>query len=86
MITQYRKIKCDCCDKEEEIVEGSFRRPPTWLEISVTKWIGNSGDGIYNKEVCSKKCAIKMMNNVKKLPEKTSKSEKSGFGDFGFIS
>lgn len=63
---QYERHKCDCCGKEEDIQFGS--RPLNWYEIEITKWHGNSGEGVFNKEVCSKKCALEILSKVKKIP------------------
>lgn len=68
-IVDYRKVKCDECGKEEE-VKGSGSRPSRWLEISITGWEGNSGMGRLNREVCSEKCALKLLNKLKEIPEK----------------
>jgi len=68
-IIDYRKVKCDNCGKEEEIKDGGCK-PSHWLEISIVEWFGNSGEGRLNKEVCSEKCAIELMSNLKKIPKK----------------
>lgn len=67
-IIEYRKVKCDECGKEEEIKDGGTR-PTHWLEISITDWAGSTGHGRLNREVCSEKCALKLIHNLKKLPK-----------------
>ena len=68
MIVEYRKVKCDNCGKEEE-VKHSGTKPTHWLEISITDWKGNSGYGRLNREVCSEKCALELIKNLKEIPK-----------------
>jgi len=68
-VVNYRKVKCDECGKEEEIKDGGSK-PSHWLEISVVEWFGNSGEGRLNKEVCSEKCALRLLKKLKKIPKK----------------
>jgi hypothetical protein len=67
-IKQRPIAKCDQCGKEVEFADGHL--PDHWLEIDVTEWMGSSGEGRFKKEVCSEKCVINMMHNVKKIPKK----------------
>ncbi len=67
-IVDYRKVKCDECGKEEEIKDGGTK-PSRWLEVNITEWLGNSGRGRFGKEVCSEKCALKIIHKLKKIPE-----------------
>ncbi len=68
-IVEYRKVKCDECGKEEE-VKYSGSRPSSWLEINIVSWFGSTGDTLLNKEVCSEKCALKLIKKLKKIPKK----------------
>lgn len=68
-VAEYRKVKCDNCEKEK-IVKNSGRYPPNWIVISINEWIGNIGHSRYCKDVCSGKCAIDLLNNLKKLPKR----------------
>lgn len=65
-IVHYEKHKCDCCGKEVEVQHGG--RPRGWLEISITIWHLSRGDVVYDKEVCSRKCALEMLKKIKKIP------------------
>ncbi len=67
-IVEYRKVKCDECGKEEE-VKDSGCYPDNWLVISIFQWSGNSGRRRLEKEVCSEKCAIKLLKKLKKIPK-----------------
>lgn len=69
MIIEYRKVKCDECEKVVE-VEGAGSLPSNWLVIEVVEWSGSSGQVRLNKEVCSEKCVLKFMKNLKKIPKK----------------
>ena len=60
---QFERHKCDCCGKEED-----GKMPLGWYEINITKWQGSSGRRVYNKEVCSKKCALNLVSKIKKIP------------------
>ena len=71
VVIEYRKVKCDECGKVEE-ADGGESYPSNWFTIAVHKWFGNMGNGELNKEVCSEKCAIKLMNNLKKIPKRTT--------------
>ncbi len=68
MIVQYRKAKCDECDKEKN-VEGAGLLPFGWLTLSLTKARGMMGNIILAKEYCSKKCAIDFMNKINEIPK-----------------
>ena len=69
--TQYRKVKCDQCGKEVEM-KGDFGSMPIgWFEIEITEWNGSTGEGRFNKEVCSESCALKVLKELKKIPPKS---------------
>ena len=68
VVIEYRKVKCDECGKEEEIESGGSR-PTNWLEISITEWFGNNGNVRLNREVCSEKCALKLIKKLKEIPK-----------------
>ena len=68
-IVNYRKVKCDECEKEEEIKD-SGTKPTNWLEVNITEWFGNTGYGRFCKEVCTEKCALKIIHKLKKIPKK----------------
>ncbi len=70
-IINYRKVKCDECGKEEEIKD-SGSRPSNWFEVSITEWFGSSGYGRFGKEVCTEKCALKIIHKLKKIPKRES--------------
>jgi len=68
-IVNYRKVKCDECGKEEEVKDGG-EKPSQWLEISIVEWFGNSGEGRLQREVCSEECALKLLKELKKIPDR----------------
>lgn len=68
-IIEYRKVQCDQCGKIEEVKE-SGTLPYNWFTVEICEWFGSTGEGRFNKEVCSEKCVIEMMNKIKKIPEK----------------
>ncbi len=68
-VIEYRKVKCDNCGKEE-VVKNDGWRPSHWLEISITEWSERVGEGRLNKEVCSEKCALELLKNLKEIPKK----------------
>ena len=67
-VVEFRKVRCDCCGKEEIQEEGG-KYPTYWLEISITEWIFTSGHTLLNKDEYSKKCAVKLLNSIKKIPK-----------------
>lgn len=69
VIVEYRKVKCDECGKEEEIKDGGTK-PSRWLEVSIVEWFGSTGEGRLSKEVCSEKCAFKLIKKLKKIPKR----------------
>lgn len=70
-IVQYEKHKCDCCGEEKDVIAG--KRPIGWLTVSVTEWSLSIGEGVLNKEVCSRKCVLKILKELKKIPGRKSK-------------
>lgn len=70
VIVQYRKVKCDICEKEVEIKEQYGSLPRNWYELSATQWFGSSGRIKFNKEVCSEKCLKKAMHEFKNEKDK----------------
>ena len=68
VIIEYRKVKCDECGKKEEIKEGGTK-PTNWFEVSIAQWFGNTGNVRLNKEVCSEKCALKLIKKLKGIPK-----------------
>ncbi len=68
-IVEYRKVKCDECGKEES-VEGGGSYPPQWLVIGISEWNGDIGQGRLTKEVCCEECALKLMKELKEIPER----------------
>ena len=68
VVDEYRKVKCDNCGKEK-IVDHSGQYPSNWLIILITEWIGLGGYKRYNKDVCSDKCALKLLHNLNKIPK-----------------
>ena len=67
-IVEYRKVKCDECGKEKTI-ESAGSYPSNWLVISIVEWFGTSGEGRFEREVCSEECAIKLMKELKEIPK-----------------
>lgn len=69
-IVEYRKVKCDECGKEEEVKGGGSYPSSNWLVIEISEWSGSTGQGRLNREVCSDKCALKLMKDLKKIPKR----------------
>ena len=70
MIVEYRKVRCDECGKEE-IIQDSGLLPLGCLAINIHEAYGTIAHPVLEKEVCSRKCAIKLMNETKKLPKQS---------------
>lgn len=69
-VIQYRKMKCDECGKTQEVNEKLQSYPSGWLEVNVTEWTGNTGHGLVYKEICSTKCALKILHTIKIIPNR----------------
>jgi len=66
-IIRYQRNKCDECGKEVDSKE--YNQPYGWLEITICRWKGSMGEHVFRKEVCSKKCALKMLKKLKRIPK-----------------
>jgi len=71
-IVEYRKVKCDECGKEVTIKEAGYSIPFGWYELGITLGKKSHGQGVYDKELCSKKCILKHANNLKKIPDRVA--------------
>ena len=65
---EYRKVQCDQC-KKEVTIKGPGSLPMNWLEINISEWHGTTGTGVFDKEVCSRECGVKLLNKLKKIPK-----------------
>ena len=68
MKIQNVKWRCDNCSKEVE-VEDNCSLPINWYTIEITLWQGSNGRGLFNKEFCSKACALSALGGIKEIPD-----------------
>ena len=68
MIVEYRKVRCDECGKEETVA-GAANFPSGWLTLGITEWSGSSGHEFLSKDICSRRCALRLMKKIKTIPK-----------------